>query len=175
MKRDYPVLAQRQANLLQEIHELGLMTDLSLAAAVVGAGESPIDRSNFVRWRKGEACAPLGLLPVILDHAGDKAQRVLEVLAGPLGLRVTQEGDISTDDRGLLDRVLELGPVLGGVQTVARVAMADGALDMDERAQMHEEIETLIRLLRELSALVDPEASEDSKPVRVLPGERSSA
>ena len=128
---------------------------LSLAAAVLEAGEDPIDRSTFVRWRDGESCAPLGLLPLLLDHVDDPAA-VLDLLARPLGLRVVPDGDIDTDERGLADRALEVGQLVGEVQQSVREALADGRVTETERADIYASVELAIRRLQELSTLTAP-------------------
>ncbi len=152
MKRNYSVLARHSGNLLKAIHNLGLCTDLSLAAAVVGAGEAPIDRSTFVRWRDGESPAPLGLLPVILSHVDDPAE-VLGLLAEPLGLQVLPMGDIDTEERSLSDRALELGELTGKVTAEIRQALADGRADPEEFARIRAVAAELRKAAASLEAL----------------------
>lgn len=155
MKRQYPVLSARQAAFLREVHALGLCTDLSFCAAIVEAGGEPVDRSLIVRWRSGECPAPLGILPVLLDHVDDPSA-VLDVLARPLGLRVVPEAVAEVDDRGLADRALELGDLLGDVQRQIRQALADGELTEDERAAIHASAEITARRASELAAVTAP-------------------
>lgn len=163
MKRPYPVLARHSGNLLKGIHNLGLCTDLSLAAAVVGAGESPIDRSTFVRWRDGESCAPLGLLPVLLSHVDDPAE-VLGLLAEPLGLQVLPMGDLDTDERTLSDRALELTELVGKVTAEVRQTLADGRADPDE----FERIRAVAASLRKAAASLEAVSGEAAQ-LRTVP------
>ena len=146
-------LARHQAALLGAVRALGVATDESLAAYLDSLGEV-VDRTTLVRWRAGERSAPLGLLPVLLGHVDDPAA-VLDILARPLGLRVVPDGDLTTDERGLGDRALELAEISGGVVSTVRHALVDGHVTDAEREDVRRAAADLRRAAAELESLAN--------------------
>lgn len=74
---------------LTEIQQLGLFTDLSLAAKLREL-DDPRTRSALSHYRAGERSAPFGLLDAMLLHCGSLEERaaVLSVWAEDWGLAV---------------------------------------------------------------------------------------
>jgi hypothetical protein len=148
MIRAYPALNRRQRALLTAVHQLGLTTDLALSAAAVGAGEDALDQSTIVRWRKGEGHAPLGLLPVLLDHVDDPAA-VLDLLARPLGLQVVPVPS-TVGLRSVQTEALEV--------VAAAMAIVDAHTRGSSAAQIVSMARTLAREAAELGAAAGAEA-----------------
>lgn len=125
-----------QRDALEPLRDRGLLKDEALVARLAALG-CDVDRTTIVRWRAGQRTAPLGVLLVALGFLGDEER--LEYLAAVLegyGLRAVPLADPGTDDRGLTDRVLEVGGLVGQLQSEARAAMADGHVDEVERAAL---------------------------------------
>lgn len=153
-------IRNHQVNVLTEAHQLGLFTDASLAAACAQVGED-IDRTSLVKMRSGDRPAPLGLLPILLEHVDDPAA-VLDVLARPHGLRVVADADVATDERGLAVRALELTEKVGAVCSRVRAALYDGRTDAEELETISEGAGDLRRLAAELEALTSPRSARRS-------------
>lgn len=145
-------LSRQQRQLLEGIRALGLCTDESVSCRLAELGET-VDRTTLVRWRSGERTAPLGLLPILLGHVDDPAA-ILDLLARPLGLRVVEDVDVATDERGLVDRALEVAERSGAVVSTLRTAIADGQVDDLERRRALTAVEDARRALTELAVVL---------------------
>jgi hypothetical protein len=147
-------IASQASSFLGSIADLGLCKDGAFAARLAELGE-PVDRSSIVRWRSGARTAPLGILPILLNFVDDPAA-VLDLLAAPVGLRCVPDAEMETDDRGLLDRALELATLTGAATNAIREALADGETSDAEREQVRVAAERLERAAAELKALARP-------------------
>jgi len=148
-------LRRHQIRRLEQLRSLGVMTDESLAAHLREVGE-PCDRSTLVRYRAGERTAPLGILDLALSHADEPAE-VLALYARDYQLRVVPDLDVDTDERGLSDRALEIGTLTGEVVGAVRIALADGHVSEDERAEIRRAAAALRQAAAELEAISTPQ------------------
>jgi hypothetical protein len=159
----YPVQLQQLA--LHAYKSTGL-GDESLGAALAASDASGRDvgTSQLVQsWRMGRCAMSVGALEVLLDHAGDRAGRVIDVLARRYGHVAVRLPEASTAT-GLRRGVLLLGAAAGEVQTAYLAATApesDGGEDITpgERAELAQLVDDQVRHLVELrQALVGPTA-----------------
>lgn len=136
---------------------LGVTQD-SLAAFLSSAWGRDVDRSVVSRWHTGDRSMPVDALVALVRHAEvddtDAGERVLQVLAREVGLHVVRLPPARGDASELTSRVLQLGGIVGQVQAQVGAALADGEVDAEERRELGEVLETLLRDVTRLQAAV---------------------
>jgi hypothetical protein len=150
-------LRRHQVRRLEQLRALALCSDEAMAARISEVGE-PCSRTALCHYRSGKRTAPLGMLDLILGFVDDPAE-VLALWARDYGLQVlpaATAADIDTDERGLADRALELGDQVGDIHRAVREALADGAVDDEERARIYHRAKAAAESIAELVALTAP-------------------
>lgn len=136
---------RRQRHFLESVRRRALFTDDSLTL------EAGLDRTAMSNYRAGRRTAPLALLFAMLDHAGEDAIEVLQLLAAEHGLRVVRDLEAAGDaPRDLREEAMDVVEAAGRSLSTIRSAIADDVITPDELEAIRADLDHLTQEVAEL-------------------------